>query len=53
MQLSFNEDFGLVVGATKDLTAKTSPSSDDDNSESHKYKVVQTTDLGITLEWVS
>jgi hypothetical protein len=66
MQLSFNEDFGLVVGASKDKympsTTKqdhedgTSSNEDNDGRtdepHSHKYKVLEATDIGITLEWV-
>jgi hypothetical protein len=51
LQLSFNEDFGLVLGATEDLEANNSSSLP--GADSFGYKVVQTTDLGITLEWVS
>jgi hypothetical protein len=56
LQLSFNEDFGLVLGATEDLGKKTSShetGDDDDDDGRFRYKVVQTTDLGITLGWVS
>ena len=55
MQLSFNEDYGLVVGATND---KSFIITDDDGEEHddtplpHTYKVTEMTDVGITLEWV-
>jgi hypothetical protein len=54
MQLSFNEDNGLVVGATKDLTSTSKSGNNfDEATESYKYKVMKATELGITLEWVS
>ncbi len=53
LQLSFNEDFGLVLGATEDLETRNSSLLSSDVDDSFGYKVVQTTDLGITLEWVS
>jgi hypothetical protein len=46
MQLSFNENAGLVLGATEHL------SSTKKTIHSHRYKVLETTSLGITLEWV-
>ncbi|KAG7344297.1 glycosyl hydrolase family 81 protein [Nitzschia inconspicua] len=51
MQLSFNEEFGLVLGATKSIAAK----NDDDTKEwtSNKYTVTAATNLGVTLEWDS
>lgn len=62
MQLSFNEDFGLVVGSSVDKfeeakikqNKKSSLTNDgeDDKTTSHKYKVVETTDVGISLAWV-
>jgi hypothetical protein len=56
MQLSFNDNFGLVVGATAIFNATAASigviDEDDDTFGSHKYKVAATTDLGITLEWV-
>jgi hypothetical protein len=46
MQLSFNEISGLVLGATEHLSSKKK------TVQSHRYKVLETTNLGITLEWV-
>jgi hypothetical protein len=46
MQLSFNENAGLVLGATEHLSSKKK------TIHSHRYKVLKTTNLGITLEWV-
>ena len=48
MQLSFNENFGLSLGAAEDL--KKSPKRE---SETFSYTVLETTELGLTLEWVS
>jgi hypothetical protein len=61
MQLSFNEDFGLVVGATKSIQSEGSSQDDDDEDgsgdskpwKSHKYKITSATNLGVSLEWVS
>lgn len=54
LQLSFNENFGLVLGATVDLDTKNSTRlRAGDVDDNFGYKVVQATDLGITLEWVS
>ena len=47
MQLTFNERFGLVLGATESL------SSSSQDAHTKRYKVLKTTDLGLTLEWVS
>jgi hypothetical protein len=47
LQLTFNENFGLTLGATGDL--KGPPESE---ADSHKYKVLETTELGLTLRWV-
>jgi hypothetical protein len=64
MQLSFNEDYGLVVGAAADKSShqsektKESTKKEEDHGGntgkglSQKYKVAETTDVGITLEWV-
>lgn len=46
VQLSFNELFGLTVGATGNLKNKR-------KKESFQYTVGETTELGITLHWVS
>lgn len=49
IQLSFNEWFGLVLGGTNSIL-----NGDIDESpttHSHRYRVQETTDLGITLEW--
>ncbi len=59
MQLSFNENFGLVLGATKSLytlNIKNDELADGKGTKhwnTHKYKVKKATNLGITLEWVS
>ena len=54
MQLSFNEDYGLVVGATNDKSfIKGDEGEEHDNMPlPHTYKVTEMTDVGITLEWV-
>ena len=55
IQLSYNEEFGLTLGASE----KVSPfdvKNDDDSSHqdvSHRYSVVSTTELGLTAKWVS
>ncbi|KAL3910500.1 MAG: hypothetical protein SGILL_007666 [Bacillariaceae sp.] len=62
MQLSFNEAFGLVLGATKSLESKHHGKDNEDNDgddddsvkegwKSHKYTVGQATNLGISLDW--
>lgn len=60
MQLSFNEDFGLVLGATKALMSggddnddDKSSSNDNDEWKSHQYTISSANNLGVTLEWVS
>jgi hypothetical protein len=60
MQLSFDEAFGLVLGATKSLEAKNEDDTSNDHEDevkehwkSHKYTVAKATNLGISLEWVS
>jgi hypothetical protein len=47
LQLTFNEKFGLTLGATGDLQGPQETEAD-----SHKYKVLETTELGLTLRWV-
>jgi hypothetical protein len=54
MQLTFIERFNLVLGATKSILS--SPQGDDNDSyegSTNRYKVLETTELGVTLEWVS
>jgi hypothetical protein len=46
LQLSFNEPFGLTLGAAGDVTEASDPLS-------HEYSIVSTTELGLTLKWVS
>ena len=57
MQLSFNEQFGLVLGATRSISSTKQDiggkSGGSDTAHSKRYNVLETTDLGITLEWVS
>ncbi len=47
MQLSFDEKNSLVLGATASILDESSQKS------TNRYNVLRTTDLGITLEWVS
>jgi hypothetical protein len=49
MQLSFNEDYGLVLGATQSIESN----EKNDDRDNYQYKVVEATNLGVTLEWVS
>eukprot|EP00934_Nitzschia_sp_Nitz4_P007844 Nitzschia sp. Nitz4//scaffold27_size158506//61224//64947//NITZ4_002597-RA/size158506-processed-gene-0.15-mRNA-1//1//CDS//3329545479//7834//frame0 len=50
MQMEFNELFGLTLGAAPDT--KLNPLSTQDlNALSHQYHVLETTDLGLTMEW--
>lgn len=60
MQLSFNENFGLVLGATKSIQSAADNDASkkrgvDENEKwtNHQYKVTSATNLGVTLEWVS
>ena len=54
VQLSFNERFSVVLGGTDSiLPGKSEGDVATTLTHSHKYKVVKTTDLGITLGWVS
>lgn len=48
LQLAFNEQFGLTIGAAPDLEGATLA-----KHLPHRYKVLDTTDLGVTLQWVS
>ena len=50
MQLSFMEIYGLVVGAAENISL--SATNQMKMVYSHKYRVLKTTKLGITLEWV-
>jgi hypothetical protein len=47
MQLTFNEDAGLTLGAAPDLSEKASS-----KELSHRYTILETTELGLTLQWV-
>ena len=47
MQLTFNEHFSLVLGAAKNTELA------NDKTSTNRYNVLQTTELGVTLEWVS
>jgi hypothetical protein len=49
MQLTFNERFGLTLGATESISSRR---HSDGDKRTKRYKVLKTTDLGITLEWV-
>eukprot|EP00536_Pseudo-nitzschia_multiseries_P014448 jgi/Psemu1/214718/e_gw1.705.41.1 len=52
MQLTFNERFGVVLGGSDNiLSSKCEGGVCSTGAHSHKYRVLQTTDLGITLEW--
>lgn len=46
LQLSFNEQFSLTIGA-----APKYPSSISTEELSHRYRVAQTTELGVSLRW--
>jgi hypothetical protein len=48
MQLSYIDNFGLALGASGDAAA-----AEGTGMESHQYSVVETTELGVTLQWVS
>lgn len=48
LQLSFNEEFGISVGAAPDLAAETLVPE----NLTHRYHVLETTELGLTLQWV-
>ena len=48
LQLTFNEEFGLTLGAAEDLSKSTSQ-----KGLSHQYIILETTELGLTLKWVS
>jgi len=48
MHISYNERFSLVLGATESIP---STEGDGGNEESNRYKVLKTTELGITLQW--
>lgn len=45
LQLSFNENFGLTLGAAPH-------GGPTDEKLSHSYKVLEATELGLTLQWV-
>mmetsp|Transcript_51911 Transcript_51911/g.57996 ORF Transcript_51911/g.57996 Transcript_51911/m.57996 type:complete len:1231 (-) Transcript_51911:85-3777(-) len=49
MQLSFMEIYGLVIGAAENISL--SATNQMKMVYSHKYRVLKTTKLGITLEW--
>mmetsp|Transcript_7930 Transcript_7930/g.23402 ORF Transcript_7930/g.23402 Transcript_7930/m.23402 type:complete len:1211 (+) Transcript_7930:263-3895(+) len=54
VQLTFNERFGVVLGGSSDSIVSSSNCAGtvcDTESHSHRYKVLETTELGITLEW--
>jgi hypothetical protein len=46
MQLSFNDQFGLTLGATGDLQKGSK------GTYSYNYTVLETAELGVTLQWV-
>jgi hypothetical protein len=48
MQLSYIDNFGLALGASGDAA-----SAEGTGMVSHQYSVVETTELGLTLQWVS
>jgi len=48
LQLTFNEQNGLTLGAAVDMTAGTIKKEE----LSHAYRVLKTTKLGVTLQWV-
>lgn len=48
LQLTFNENFGMVLGAEVDLSSKKGKTSE----LSKAYKIKRTTELGVTLKWV-
>jgi len=49
MQITYNGDFGLTLGATKSI--KYILGHGINNGNTNRYKVLKTTELGITLEW--
>ena len=49
IQLSFNELFGLTLGATQEVAGLPRNKAD----ETHRYQILETTDLGLTVQWVS
>jgi len=56
MQLTFIERFNLVLGATKSILSSSQGDDNDSDSDSDKgstnrYQVLETTELGVTLEW--
>jgi hypothetical protein len=56
MQITFIERFHLVLGATESILSTTPGDgidSDSDEGSTNRYKVLETTELGVTLEWVS
>ncbi len=48
LQLTFTEEAGITLGAAEDFTHKASS-----KELSHQYKILETTALGLTLQWVS
>lgn len=48
MQLTFNEQFGLTIGAGHDFTEEATT-----KDLTHTYNILETTELGLTLQWVS
>ena len=52
MQLAFNEQYSVVLGATQSIPVSNQGDSNI-KANTNRYKVLKTTDLGITLEWVS
>ncbi len=48
MQLFFNEHFSLVLGATENIAL-----ANGKTTSTNRYNVLKTTELGVTLEWVS
>jgi endo-1,3(4)-beta-glucanase len=49
MQLTYNGDFGLTLGAAKRINYIQGHGVN--NGNTNRYKVLETTELGITLEW--
>lgn len=50
LQLTFNEEFGLTLGAAPRFADKNSSKK---NNLDYKYRALETTQLGLTLKWVS
>jgi hypothetical protein len=50
LQLTFNDQNGLTLGADVDMTTRVTKKEEQELS--HVYRVLETTKLGLTLQWV-